>query len=141
LASIAEKNLATLHGIGSCIFSLHFEIGGMSSLQSCQIVRFQTKNPTLGKFWRVLYVMENLGIFYDHLVNYTAIGNILWPFGIFYGHFGIFSPVLVYCTKKNLATLLLFTTNFPEQHFFWGGAPYPFNLFPLLSFLSNVKIF
>jgi hypothetical protein len=30
-------------------------------------------------------------IFYDHLV-------ILW-------YFGIFSPVLVYCDKKNLATL------------------------------------
>jgi hypothetical protein len=27
--------------------------------------------------------MENLGIFYDHLVYFTAIGNILSPFGIF----------------------------------------------------------
>jgi hypothetical protein len=36
--------------------------------------------------------MENLGIFYDHLVYFTATGNILWPFGIFYGH-------LVYCTR------------------------------------------
>jgi hypothetical protein len=34
--------------------------------------------------------MENLGIFYDHLVNFTAIGNILWPFGIFCGHWVIF---------------------------------------------------
>jgi hypothetical protein len=42
--------------------------------------------------------MENLGIFYDHLVYFTAIGNVLWPFGIF-------SPVLLFCTKKNLATL------------------------------------
>jgi hypothetical protein len=44
---------------------------------------------------------------------------ILWPFGIlrsfviFYGdlvfqlQFGIFSPILVYCVKKNLATLFL----------------------------------
>jgi hypothetical protein len=45
---------------------------------------------------------------------------ILWPFGIFYGHlgyfmtiwytlcsFGTFFPVLVSCTKKNLATLAL----------------------------------
>jgi hypothetical protein len=30
--------------------------------------------------------MENLGVFYDHLVYFTAIGNILWPFGIFCGH-------------------------------------------------------
>jgi hypothetical protein len=27
--------------------------------------------------------MENLGIFYDHLVYVTAIGNILRPLGIF----------------------------------------------------------
>jgi hypothetical protein len=41
---------------------------------------------------------------------------ILWPFDLFYGHlvyffatlyiYGIFFPVLVCCTKKNLATLL-----------------------------------
>jgi hypothetical protein len=52
--------------------------------------------------------MENRGI-YDHLVYFTAIGNILWPFGIFCGHlvyfvviwyilwsFGIFCCHLVY---------------------------------------------
>jgi hypothetical protein len=27
--------------------------------------------------------MENLGIFYDHLVYFTAIGTILWPFVYF----------------------------------------------------------
>jgi hypothetical protein len=32
--------------------------------------------------------------------------HILWPFGIFYGHFGKCFPVLVRCTKKNLATLV-----------------------------------
>jgi hypothetical protein len=30
--------------------------------------------------------MENLEIFYDHLVYFTAIGNGLCPFGIFCGH-------------------------------------------------------
>jgi hypothetical protein len=30
--------------------------------------------------------MENIGIFYDHFVYFTAIGNILWPFHIFCGH-------------------------------------------------------
>jgi hypothetical protein len=30
--------------------------------------------------------MENLCIFYDHLVHFMAIGNILWPLEIFYGH-------------------------------------------------------
>jgi hypothetical protein len=28
--------------------------------------------------------MENVGLFYDHLVYFTAIGNILWPFGMLY---------------------------------------------------------
>jgi hypothetical protein len=41
-----------------------------------------------------------------------AIWNIVRPFGIFYGHlaikwkFGAFSSVLVFCVKKNLATML-----------------------------------
>jgi hypothetical protein len=50
--------------------------------------------------------MEDVGIFYGHLVFF------LQPYGIFYGHFGIFEGYLVYfCTvlvcsgKKNLATL------------------------------------
>jgi hypothetical protein len=30
--------------------------------------------------------MENLGIFYDHLVYFTAIGNTLGPFRIFCGN-------------------------------------------------------
>jgi hypothetical protein len=29
--------------------------------------------------------MENLGIFYDHLLYFRAIGNILWPFVILCG--------------------------------------------------------
>jgi hypothetical protein len=51
--------------------------------------------------------MENLGVFYDHFVYFTAIRNILWAFGIhILWYFGIFSSVLVFLTKKNLATLL-----------------------------------
>jgi hypothetical protein len=51
---------------------------------------------------------ENVEIFYGHLEYFTAIWNILRPFGIFYGHleyftaiwcllcsFGTFFPVLV----------------------------------------------
>jgi hypothetical protein len=49
--------------------------------------------------------MEDVGIFYGHLVHFTAFGYILWPFSIFFGHLVYFS-VLVYCTKKNLATLV-----------------------------------
>jgi hypothetical protein len=50
--------------------------------------------------------MEGVGIFYGVLVHFTAILYIVWPFGIFYWLFGIFSPALVYCTNRNLATLI-----------------------------------
>jgi hypothetical protein len=70
------------------------------SEQGCQMVYFQTKNPKLGKFWRA----SERKMF--------PIGNILRPFGInilcSFGNleeFGTFSPVWVYCVKKNLATL------------------------------------
>jgi hypothetical protein len=49
------------------------------------MVCFPTKNPNLGNFWRVS-LMENLNICYDHLVYFTAIGNILWQFCIFCGN-------------------------------------------------------
>jgi hypothetical protein len=38
-------------------------------------------------------------------VYFMAIWNILQKFGIFYNHLVYFFPVLVTCTKKNLATL------------------------------------
>jgi hypothetical protein len=44
--------------------------------------------------------MENLGIFYDHLVYFTAIGNILWPFGIFCGNLVLFSPFWYFGPRK-----------------------------------------
>jgi hypothetical protein len=52
---------------------------------------FKTKNPNLGKFWRALEC--------NRLVYYMALlyGDLL--------QFGIFSFVLVYCVRKNLATL------------------------------------
>jgi hypothetical protein len=37
--------------------------------------------------------MENLGIFYDHLVYFTAIGNILRPSEIFFGHLVYFVEI------------------------------------------------
>jgi hypothetical protein len=49
--------------------------------------------------------MENLDTFYGHLVYFTAIGNILGPFGYILWSFGSFSPMLAFFTKKNLATL------------------------------------
>jgi hypothetical protein len=53
-------------------------------------IYFQTKNPNLGKFWSVLYAMKDGGKFYGHLVYFSAVLFILWPFGIFPCHFGIF---------------------------------------------------
>jgi hypothetical protein len=50
------------------------------------------------------FAKENLGIFYDNLFSLTAIGNILWPLGIFCGSLVYFSPFW-YFGPKNLATL------------------------------------
>jgi hypothetical protein len=53
-------------------------------------------------FWQILegLAMENLGIFYDHLVYFTAIGNILGPFGIFCGNLVYFSPLWYFVPRK-----------------------------------------
>jgi hypothetical protein len=40
--------------------------------QDCQMTHFQTKNPNLGKFCRVLQ-WKTVGIFYWYLVYFTAI--------------------------------------------------------------------
>jgi hypothetical protein len=63
---------------------------------------FQTENPNLGKFWKDLQwktsILWTLGLFYGHLAYFVAI----WQFFMVIWY--IF-PVLVCCTKKNLATL------------------------------------
>jgi hypothetical protein len=46
--------------------------------QGCQMVSFQPKNSNSVKFWRALGGKM--------LIYFMAIWNILWPFGIFYGH-------------------------------------------------------
>jgi hypothetical protein len=57
---------------------------------------------------------------YGHLVYLIVLWYILWPFGLYYGHFvhlmafGSNSPGLVCCAKNNLATLSE-TTNIPEE--------------------------
>jgi hypothetical protein len=48
--------------------------------------------------------MEDVSIFYVHLVNFQVIWPILWPFGIF-PPFVTFLTTLVCFAKKNLATL------------------------------------
>jgi hypothetical protein len=60
-----------------------------SQMQGCQMVYFQTKNPNLDKFWRALD--------WKMLKYFMTIWYILCSFGSFF-------PVLVSCTKTNLAT-------------------------------------
>jgi hypothetical protein len=50
--------------------------------QGCQMVYFQTKNPTLGKFGRVLP--------WTMLVYFMVLWSIFRPVGIFYGHLAYF---------------------------------------------------
>jgi hypothetical protein len=86
-----------------------------TNVKGCQMVYFRTKNPNLGKFWRTLE--------WKMLVYFMVFWNILRTLGIFYAHlatlcsFGIFSPVLVYCVKKNLATLQM-SQNSQREHSF-----------------------
>jgi hypothetical protein len=73
-------------------------------MQGCRMVYFQTKKSQLGKFWRALQwkmfvYFTGIGVLYGILIYLMDILNVLWQFGIF-------PRVLVYCTKKNLATLL-----------------------------------
>jgi hypothetical protein len=51
--------------------------------------------------------LENIDIFYGHLEYFMDIWDMLLPFGtVCLCSFCTFFPVLVSCTKKNLATLL-----------------------------------
>jgi hypothetical protein len=74
----------------------------------CQLVCFQTQNPNLGKFWRALdwkmfiyCTYGHYGIFYGDLGNFMTIWYLHFLYILY-----IF-PVLVSCTKKNLATLAI----------------------------------
>jgi hypothetical protein len=50
--------------------------------------------------------MKDAGIFYGHLVYVTAISYILWPFGIFCGHFGVILQFWFVVPRKTLPSLL-----------------------------------
>jgi hypothetical protein len=67
-----------MNGIPILAFQLMVSCRAAVQKQGCQMVCFPTKYPGLA--------VENLGILYFHLVYFTSIGNILWPFGIFCGH-------------------------------------------------------
>jgi hypothetical protein len=50
--------------------------------------------------------MEDVGIFYGHLVHFTVFCYIIWTFGIVLGNLVYFSRFgILY--QKNLATLIL----------------------------------
>jgi hypothetical protein len=85
--------------------------------QGCQMVCFKTQNHNLGVFfgggscngksWNILWTF---GVFYGHWKYFMAIWFILWSFDIFL-------PVLIFCTKKNLATLISVTPEWRK----WAG--------------------
>jgi hypothetical protein len=52
---------------------------------------FNTKNPNLGIFWRALE--------WKKYIYFLANWNILWPIGIFYGHYGVSYGHSVYFSK------------------------------------------
>jgi hypothetical protein len=60
---------------------------------------FQIKNPDLGKFLEGL-AMEDVNIFYVHLVYFMAVFYILCPFGIFYVNLVYFPPFWYIAPRK-----------------------------------------
>jgi hypothetical protein len=74
----------------------------LSFNQGCQMVYFQTKNPNLGKILEGLWLQNG----YSHLKYFTGILGYFMKIWYILRSFGTFYPLLVSCTKKNLATLV-----------------------------------
>jgi hypothetical protein len=55
--------------------------------------------------------MEDVGTFYGHLVHFTVFCYVLSTFGIVRCNLVIF-PVLVFCSKRNLATQMVMSFSF-----------------------------
>jgi hypothetical protein len=60
---------------------------------------FSNQKSQFGKILEDL-ARKNIGIFYDHWVNFAATGSILWPFFIFCGHLVYFSPFWYLVPRK-----------------------------------------
>jgi hypothetical protein len=71
--------------------------------QGCQMAYSQTKNPNLGKFWRVMQSKM--------LVYFMAIWSIFRPFGLFKRYLVHISP-FGYVVPKNLAILVVRMNSF-----------------------------
>jgi hypothetical protein len=65
---------------------------------------FSNQKSQFGYIWEGLRI-ENAGLFYGHLEYFTLIWYIIWQFVNIVVIWHI-SPILVYCVKKNLATLV-----------------------------------
>jgi hypothetical protein len=74
------------------------------------MVSFQTKNPILLIHILADLEMENAVIYSGHLEYFTTIGYFIVIWYIF--------PALVYCTKKNLSTLVAKKQFNVEDRFF-----------------------
>jgi hypothetical protein len=66
--------------------------------QGCQMAYFQTKNPDLGKFLRVL--QWKMSVYYMSIVYFTATWYILRTFGIFCGYLVYFFPFWYVIPRK-----------------------------------------
>jgi hypothetical protein len=76
-------------------------------IQGCQMVCFQTKHSNLGTFWWTLEWKMLLYIFgHICIIIYDHWAYLMWIW-YFCSQFEYFPPALVYCTKKNLATLIV----------------------------------
>jgi hypothetical protein len=79
LTAVKRENLSTVFMQNNFLPDSHH--------QGCQMACFQTKNSSLGKFWRDLQWKILVYFMYGNLAYFTAIWyGILWPFGLFYGH-------------------------------------------------------
>jgi hypothetical protein len=79
---------------------------------------FQTKNPNLGTFWRVLH-LNMLVHFMANLVNFPGVWYILWHFGLFCGHLVSFPRLGILCHKKsgNPAPRSIFVRMFGDKNY------------------------
>jgi hypothetical protein len=100
------------------------EIWRQREIQGCQMVHKYIFTPKIsicvyfgGSWnWKCWYILWHFGICYDNFVHFNAIWYILRQFGTFWGNL-VYFPVLVYCTKKDLATLYVEISKFPIRQF------------------------
>jgi hypothetical protein len=91
---MASKNSVSIQTRNSFAFA-----STSASSHGCQMVCFQTKNPNLGKFWRVLE--------WKILVSFMTIWSVLRPLEILNGNL-VYFVVIWYIFPRfgDLATLL-----------------------------------